>query len=67
MTTPNPWLKPLLSITEAADLLGCDRATAYRSVKAGKLPVVDILGAARIRTVDLLSILGLPVPALESA
>ena len=45
-TLPNPQRTPLLSIEEAAKILGIGKNTAYKMVDAGSLPVVRI-GAGR--------------------
>lgn len=37
----------------AADRLGVSESTVKRLVKAGELPVVDVLGSRRIRSADL--------------
>jgi excisionase family DNA binding protein len=60
--------RPLLSVEEAAVLLGVTRSTLYRAIKAGTfpLPVFRIGQRVRIarRSVDRL-IAGLPLPSPE--
>lgn len=63
LAPPSPWRKPLLSVTEAGALMGLSRPTIYRAVKAGKIPTVTFDGVQRVRTTDLMELLGLPVPA----
>lgn len=46
VTLPDPQCQPLLSIEEAAKVLGLGKNTVYRMVEAGSLPVVRI-GAGR--------------------
>jgi excisionase family DNA binding protein len=45
----------LLSVTEAADILGISRAYAYRLVAAGDLPTVRIGSLRRVRISDLVA------------
>ncbi len=58
-TFPNPESKPLLTVGEAAALLGVSRSTAYRRVEDGTLPVLR-LGerTTRVITGELLRMLG---------
>ena len=39
---PNPHETPLLTVEEAAGILGISRATAYRRVEDGTLPVLRL-------------------------
>lgn len=50
MARSNPTLRPLLSVSEAAALLGVSRNTLYRALHSGSLPfpVVVLNGTARI-------------------
>lgn len=50
----------LLSMGEAAQLLGISRATLWRMLRAGRLEKVEIYsGAFRLRRSDILAIVGL--------
>ena len=66
-TLPNPESRPLLTVGEAATLLGVSRSTAYRRVEDGTLPVLR-LGerTTRVITGELLRMLGLQ-PNLSAA
>ncbi len=46
---PTTTSKPLLSVEEAANLLGATRSTLYRAVKAGTLPLPVFRIGSRIR------------------
>jgi len=43
--------KPLLSISEAATVIGVSTATAYRMVAAGQLPTINLGGSGSLRVV----------------
>jgi len=65
---PNPTTRPLLTVEEAADLLGISRSTAYRRVEDGTLPVIRLgTRTTRIATAELLAMLGLPVESVLAA
>lgn len=55
---PNPWTTPILSITDAASLLGMSRATLYRRVAAGRLTTYG----GKVPTAALYRYLDLPIP-----
>ena len=56
MTMPDPRERPFLTTTEAAELLGVSRASVYRMIHNGTLPVVRLGGprSTRIVTAELL-------------
>ena len=64
-------LKPLISVEEAAELLGCSRSSLYRSISRGDIPVpfVTINGRYRIprAAVDRLLAGELPTVAMFEA
>ncbi|MGH9082359.1 MAG: helix-turn-helix domain-containing protein [Acidimicrobiales bacterium] len=64
-------VKPLLSVDEAAILLGASRSSVYRSIERGDLPVpvFKINGRLRIAraSVERLLVGDLPVPSGEGA
>lgn len=43
--------KPLLSISEAATVIGVSTSTAYRMVAAGQLPTINLGGSGSLRVV----------------
>jgi len=43
--------RPLLSITEAGELLGVSVSTAYRMADAGQLPIIRLGDGGRMRVV----------------
>jgi len=43
--------KPLLSISEAATVIGVSTSTAYRMVAAGQLPTINLCGSGSLRVV----------------
>ncbi len=45
--------RPLLSVRQAAELLGVSRASVYKLVERGELPCVRISNAIRVRLLDL--------------
>ena len=52
--SPEPPKGPLLMmIKDAAALLGVHRATIWRLLRAGRLEPVELLGAVRVRRVDV--------------
>ena len=53
LSISEPSLERLLSIQDVANLLGVVTKTIYRSIKAGKLPVVRVGRLIRIRPSDL--------------
>jgi len=56
MKMPDPRERPFLTTTEAAELLGVSRASVYRMIHNGTLPVVRLGGprSTRIVTAELL-------------
>ena len=53
MTVPNPETQPLLTITQAALVLGVSRATAYRAAQAGELPTITLSNRKYVPTAAL--------------
>lgn len=53
MTVPNPETQPLLTITQAALVLGVSRATAYRAAQAGELPTITLSARMYVPTAAL--------------
>ncbi len=43
----------LMMVRDAAELLGVDRTTTWRLVKAGRLETVELLGSLRVRRADI--------------
>lgn len=43
----------LLSIPEAAHLLGIHRSSVYRLIDAGELPIVQFLGVRKVARIDV--------------
>jgi hypothetical protein len=60
---PNPWSVPLVTVAVAAQLIGVDRATAYRQAAAGDLPTITMNGRKLVPTTGLYRLFGLPIPA----
>jgi excisionase family DNA binding protein len=56
---PNPWDRPLLTVDEAAQVLGVHRSTVYRMMDRREL---GRAGPGRVATTEVLAHLGLPVP-----
>lgn len=59
---PDPWVVPLLSVTDAGRFLFLSSSAAYRAVAAGEIPTVTIAGCRRVRVSDLYRIHRLPLP-----
>ena len=64
---PDPWERPLLSIEEAAEVLGHERQWGYSAARAGSLPTISVNSRLKVRTVDLYELVGLPIPAPRPA
>lgn len=59
---PWPDEKPTLKIVEAAEILNISRTAAYRSVKDGHIPTVQVTGRKIVvPTASLRAMLGLPI------
>lgn len=48
----------LLTVSEAATLLGLSRSAAYRAVQRGELPAIVIAGRQRVPLLRILQLLG---------
>ena len=55
-------LPATLTVAQYAEVVGVGRATAYRAVREGQVPVVRIGGSIKVLTVPLLRLLGVDVP-----
>ncbi len=53
MSLTTPAKEPLLSVSEAAELLRVSKATAYRLVQAGELPALRVGHSLRIDREEL--------------
>ncbi len=53
---PDPRLRPFLTPTEVAPLLGVSKSNVYRMINAGQLPTIQLGGmrSTRIVTAELL-------------
>lgn len=62
-------LPALITVQDAADLLGLSRSTAYRAAERGELPVIRFGGRMRVPVARLLVLMGLldRVPATPPA
>ncbi len=68
MRIPDPAERPLLTVAETAELLGCSVASVYRMINAGTLPVIRLGGRKSTRVVTgelrrLLAVDASPAPA----
>ena len=60
---PDPHDTPLLTVEEAAEVLGISRSTAYRRVDDGTLPVLRLGDrTTRVVTGELLRLLAIDAP-----
>ncbi|MDD0975940.1 helix-turn-helix domain-containing protein [Pseudomonas fontis] len=57
----------LISVTQAAEMLGIGRSTAYRLAKDGKIPCVRGFGPARIHYQKLVEMIEAGIPATLAA
>jgi hypothetical protein len=56
-TRPEPPRGPLLMrVKDAAGLVGVQRATIWRLVKAGRIEPVPLLGSVRVRPADVVAV-----------
>lgn len=62
MRLPDPWVTPVVSIEQAARLVGMSRAAAYRAVAGGELPTISLAGRRVVPVAALYRLLALPVP-----
>jgi excisionase family DNA binding protein len=56
-------LPPTVTVTEAADILGISRRSAYRAAAAAELPTIKLGRRLLVPTARLLDLLGLPQTA----
>jgi excisionase family DNA binding protein len=56
---PDPFMRPTLTIPEAAKLLGVSKSCAYEAAKEGQLPSIQVAGRRLVPTAKLLRLLGL--------
>lgn len=61
MSVPLAHEVPLLTIPQAAAVLGISKSAAWEAVAAGTLPVVRINARPKVVTAELRRLLGLPV------
>lgn len=59
----DPYRTPALRIEDAGSYLGVGRSGSYDLVRRGELPTIKLNGRSVVRTVDLMRLLGLPVPS----
>ena len=58
---PDEWRsKPTLTVTEAAQMLGISRSSAYDAARSGSLPTIKMGGRVLVPTASLLRLLGVP-------
>jgi len=61
---PSPYETPVVTITEAAEILGLSAASAHRSVRSGLIPSVRVSDRRIVIPVaGLYELLGIPMPA----
>lgn len=59
MQLPDPRERPVLTVEETAEILGCSRSRAYDSANAGEIPTLRLGRKIVVPTARLLAMLGL--------